>query len=73
MSFDHAAYEQRERRTLTTWSDERLRALVASVEAGNYDSVEGWEATGLAEVFVLRFIADEVERRGWPPLRIGPG
>jgi len=66
-------YEERERQTLARWSAIRLRALVAAVEAGNRNSEEGWEAADLAEVFELRFIADEVERRGWPPLRIGPG
>lgn len=64
------AYDERERKTLARWSDERFRSLVASVEAGNHDMTEGWEDLALAEVFELRFIVEEAERRGWPPLRI---
>lgn len=73
----HQDYEARHRQMLAGWSDERLREAVASVEAGSRNAVEGWESIaweepGLVEVFELRFLREELERRGWPPFREGP-
>lgn len=70
-------YDAKERLMLASWSDERLRQAVASVEAGGRDEEEGreaigWEQPGLVEVFELRFLREELERRGWPPFREGP-
>lgn len=66
-------FDQRERRNIARWSDQRLRELVASVEAGNHNEIEGWEARSVAEVFELQFIKEELARRGWAPLQGVPG
>jgi hypothetical protein len=73
-----AEYEAHKRGMLAGWSDVRLREAVASVEAGNCDAVEGWVARTSPpnrfdmESFELRFLREELERRGWPPFRQGP-
>lgn len=66
------AYDEQERRAIASWSDDRFAQLVAAVEAGNHNHDEGWEDRPLADVFELRFIIEEAERRGLPALRIGP-
>ena len=66
------AYEAKERATLASWSDDRFRLLVESVEAGNHTGDEGSErGVMFAEVFELRFIENEARRRGWPAPIIG--
>lgn len=65
------------RELLPRWSDDRLRRIVRAVEAGNTDGEYGWEVEvtedyPLAETLPLFLLVEEVERRGLPPLRIGP-
>jgi len=62
---------------LASWSDERMREAVVSVEGGGRNAEEGWEAIGwehpgLVEVFELCFLREELKRRGWPPFREAP-
>ncbi len=73
-----ADYEAHMRGMLASWSEERLYEAVAAVQAGNCDGVEGWEAKDWPtnrftlygrERFELRFLREELERRGFLPLR----
>jgi len=65
-------FDERERATLRSWSQDRFCRLVAAVGAGHHNCIEGSEDTPMADVFELRFITEEAERRGLPPPRIGP-
>lgn len=65
-----------DRARMARWPDDQLRAAVASVRSGKRDGRVGWflwarPASGnpvLADYFRLDVLAEELVKRGWPPL-----